>query len=444
MGQVVSPAAGSDHLPAYPIYPGQSVLDMTRIEALAQCVKQYERACSYIEHHQSYVDFVAASRRLGHVRNELGKVAGREADMDEAEVHWRAAQSVFEAIGDGENQAVLNINLAQLLRGRSASVHQEAGVLTVAARTHIAEAVAMYQKAFGALKNKHCNPSVWLMVQSELASTFEDFAVMLETNGARESWTGTASREDAQLVVDLRNRAIELLRDIRAPAWRLAHAHLALGTFYCATLHLGGGVVTRTRFDAAEGQLRKCLLLAGSVNEHDAADSHSTILSSNASTLVKRPSKQRHQQQTGQATKPGATVLDTRSEIAVLQATAQLSLLVRVSGGPHKGTQALRLSLEALVSLRRFPLRHEAVESTDQPMSAAQLAAWQAVAEALKGLTKELATLPAGASLGAHKESVKDRLKDLFRQALKVKPGDHVGHVTQLLEILTSLAALFA
>jgi len=446
LAQVVSPAAGSDHLPPFPVYPGQSVLHMTRVEALTQCVTQYERARNYIEHHQSYVDFVAASRRLGHVRNELGKVAGREADMAAAELHWRAAQSVFEAIGDGENQAVLNINLAQLLRGRSATVHQEAGMLTVAARTHIAEAVAMYQKAFGALKNKHCNPSVWLMVQSELASTFEDFAVMLETNGARESWMGTASRQDAQLVVDLRNRALELLRNIRAPAWRLAHGHLALGTFYCATLHLGGGVVTRTRYDAAEGQLRKSLLLAGaaSVTGHDSTDSHSSILASAAPTVAKRPPKQR-QQHTGDTTNTVTRVLDPHSEVAVLQATAQLSLLLRVSGGPHKGTQALRLSLEALLSLRRFPLWHEAdAVGTEQHTSAQQLAAWQAVAEALKGLTKELATMPAGATLGGQKEVAKDRLKDLFRQALKLKAADHLLHVTQLLELLTSLATLFA
>ena len=51
--------------------------------------------------------------------------------------------------GDGENHAVLNINLAQLLRRRSAGVQQQEGTLTHAARTHIAEAVSMYQAAFG-------------------------------------------------------------------------------------------------------------------------------------------------------------------------------------------------------------------------------------------------------------------------------------------------------
>ena len=40
-------------------------------------------------------------------------------------------------------------------------------------------------------------------------------------------------------------------------------AHLSMGAFYCKTLHVGGGTVTRTRYDAAESQLRKCLLLAG-------------------------------------------------------------------------------------------------------------------------------------------------------------------------------------
>ncbi len=32
------------------------------------------------------------------------------------------------------------------------------------------------------------NPAVWVMVQTELASTFEDFSLMLQADGARESW----------------------------------------------------------------------------------------------------------------------------------------------------------------------------------------------------------------------------------------------------------------
>ena len=67
---------------------------------------------------------------------------------------------------------------------------------------------------------------MWLMVQSELATTFEEFSRMLEADGARANWCGAAAREDAQLVVDLRNRAMELLRDTRAPCWRLAQVCL--------------------------------------------------------------------------------------------------------------------------------------------------------------------------------------------------------------------------
>ena len=133
---------------------------MTRPEALALCVTQYERARAYFPHHQSFFDYVAASRRLGHVRNELGKVAGRESDTEQAELHWRHALSLFSSIGDSENQTVLLINLAQLMRGRSARLHEEAGMLTVAARTHIAEAVRMYENAFAALKKKHGNISL--------------------------------------------------------------------------------------------------------------------------------------------------------------------------------------------------------------------------------------------------------------------------------------------
>ena len=269
-GEAVS-RAGCTHMPQFPPCGCRSVLDLSRVQALSLCAEHYERARGYLQYHQSYVDFVAASRRLGHVRNELGKVAGRESDMDEAERHWRAAQGVFASIGDGENHAVLNINLAQLLRRRSADLQEKAGTLTHAARTHIAEAVSMYQAAFGALKKKQGSPTVWEMVQSELATTFEDFAVMLETDACSQSWNSEGAREDAQLVVDLRNRAMDLLRESRAPAWRLAQAHLSLGSFYFATLHVGGGCVTRTRYDAAEGQLRKCLLVASAGSAADFA-----------------------------------------------------------------------------------------------------------------------------------------------------------------------------
>jgi hypothetical protein len=94
---------------------------------------------------------------------------------------------------------------------------------------------------------------------------------MLETDACSQSWNSEGAREDAQLVVDLRNRAMDLLRELRAPAWRLAQAHLSLGSFYFATLHVGGGCVTRTRYDAAEGQLRKCLLVAAAGTAADLA-----------------------------------------------------------------------------------------------------------------------------------------------------------------------------
>jgi hypothetical protein len=51
----------------------------------------------------------AAHPHVGHVRNELGKLAGKEADMDKAESHWRAAQAVFAAIGDREAGCVLRM-----------------------------------------------------------------------------------------------------------------------------------------------------------------------------------------------------------------------------------------------------------------------------------------------------------------------------------------------
>ena len=136
-------------------------------------------------------------------------------------------------------------------------------------------------------------------------------------------------------------------------------------------------------------------------------------------------------------------MLDAKSEIAVLEATAQLSVLLRVPGGPLKGAQAVRSSMEALLSIRRLPLQHVARPSGS--MSAAQLAAWQAVAEAVTGLTKELATLPGtGVSLGGQKEVAKETLKDLFRQALKLKPQNDETAVRRVLEILLALARLFS
>ena len=277
-----------------------------------------------------------------------------------------------------------------------------------------------------------------------------------------------------------------------------------MGAFYCKTLHVGGGTVTRTRYDAAEGQLRKCLLLAGAgaaaCCEHEqvqggaqpsqlqtgaemsnvrsteisnfifrllkyltspAAISPASSSSSSASASAsssKRPSKddlaqtharceeraEEERADRGAAAQVGAgAVLDAKSEIVVLEATAQLSVLLRVPGGPLKGAQAVRSSMEALLSIRRLPLQHVARPSGS--MSAAQLAAWQAVAEAVTGLTKELATLPGtGVSLGGQKEVAKETLKDLFRQALKLKPQHDETAVRRVLEILLALARLFS
>ena len=54
----------------------------------------------------------AAHLHLGHVRNELGKLAGKEeGDMDKAELHWRAAQAVFAAIGDTEADCALRMHV---------------------------------------------------------------------------------------------------------------------------------------------------------------------------------------------------------------------------------------------------------------------------------------------------------------------------------------------
>ena len=305
-------------MPSLPLYPGESCLDLTLADALGRCAGHYEAARRYFALHHAYVDFVAASRRLGHVRNEMGKQAGRE-DADAAEAHWRAAIAIFSEINDGENLSVIMINLAKLLRGRGQRLLQQAGSLTVAARTCIAEAVNMYERAFGALRKKHDNPTAWVMVQAELANTFEDFADMLEADGAREAWRGPAAREDAQLVVDLRNRAISFLRETRAPGWRLAQAHLALGSFYHSTLHMGGGTVTRTRYDAAHGQLRKCLLLAGA--DHAAAQ--------DGVSVALRPDGVAAALDGAMA---GCVGLDANSENVVLRATALLSLLPRVAG----------------------------------------------------------------------------------------------------------------
>ena len=51
----------------------------------------------------------AAHAHLGHVRNELGKLAGKEGDMHKAESDWRAAKAVFAAIGHTEARCALRM-----------------------------------------------------------------------------------------------------------------------------------------------------------------------------------------------------------------------------------------------------------------------------------------------------------------------------------------------
>ena len=150
--------------------------------------------------------------------------------------------------------------------------------------------------------------------------------------------------------------------------------------------------------------------------------------------------------------------LDANSEGVVLHATAQLSMLLRVSGGPLKGAQPLRASLEALVSIRRLSVARQLSAGGVAEENRAgggqsprgkgsspvvmHLDAWHAVAQALTGLSKELAIMPGAVSLGGDKEIQRDAIKDLFRRALKLKPKEDEAAVRDLLEILSSLDAL--
>ena len=159
-------------------------------------------------------------------------------------------------------------------------------------------------------------------------------------------------------------------------------------------------------------------------------------------------------------------------------------IMCRRAGGPLKGVQALKASLEALQSLRRLPFRHESIASSTG--AAAHLAAWQTVAEAvqvllrecliacpgqhacaracatrvshtwlraqsiavltilLQGLLKEMATLPAGVALAGNKTVCKDTVKGFYRQALRLKPKVYVFvnayHCVQLDSIITCCA----
>eukprot|EP00960_Hanusia_phi_P078081 768781-Hanusia_phi.AAC.5 len=92
-------------------------------------------------------------------------------------------------------------------------------------------------------------------------------------NSAANWWSDPSAREDAQLIVDLRTRALEYLQQQQAPAVRVAQSHLSLGSFYVKTLDIGKGEqggshastkMHRSRFEAAEGQLRKCMHICGS------------------------------------------------------------------------------------------------------------------------------------------------------------------------------------
>jgi hypothetical protein len=159
-----------------------------------------------------------------------------------------------------------------------------------------------------------------------------------------------------------------------------------------------------------------------------------------------------------------------KCETALLAASAQLSLLVRVSGGPLKGSQGLRASLESLLCILRLPLQEEVTGAEAENSAAgsssgapgtsgkrgegkalikaegkacvALIRAWVSVAEALKGLMKLLASLPPGVALGGSKEVPKETLKDLYRQALKLNPEQDGAAVKHLLDILKALTKL--
>ena len=68
-------------------------------------------------------------------------------------------------------------------------------------------------------------------------------------------------------------RALDFLQQQQAPALRVARSHLSLGSFYLKTLDLGQGELGsspassrahKSRFEAAENQLRKCMHICGS------------------------------------------------------------------------------------------------------------------------------------------------------------------------------------
>jgi hypothetical protein len=82
---MVQQAKEAEHMPAFPIFPGHSVLELTRAEvltllayagtkvqiltlraasqALAHCARHYECARTYFSQHRSYVDLVAPPSR---------------------------------------------------------------------------------------------------------------------------------------------------------------------------------------------------------------------------------------------------------------------------------------------------------------------------------------------------------------------------------------------
>ncbi|EKX36468.1 hypothetical protein GUITHDRAFT_165742 [Guillardia theta CCMP2712] len=366
-GQLIGLDVHGEHLPYIPLQDVVAMPKSTRLQHVRaslmlaeeltdlQALRHYEKATSYFAFHGSYVDFVIHMRRLGHARNEMAKIFWSEMNVDEAETNWKQALSVFTTVGDEDNQAVVAINLGRLMRGR-------------------------YELAFKALKTRQTNP------MGEIAETLDEMASLLEKdilredpsgNAAAQWWSDQGAREDAQLIVDLRARALDFLQQQQAPALRVARSHLSLGSFYLKTLDLGQGElgsspasrVHKSRFEAAENQLRKCMHICGSEAEG--------------------------------------------GEALFLLAVSSLSKLVRRRFSNPRSLQAMKESLDALAIARRLP-------SGSQQLTNDIKSARENVLDDLRSLLRDLSTTaPARGGASSHRN--KDAFKDLYRKALKLQ-----------------------
>uniref|UniRef100_A0A7S4NLS9 Erythroid differentiation-related factor 1 n=1 Tax=Guillardia theta TaxID=55529 RepID=A0A7S4NLS9_GUITH len=383
-GQLIGLDVHGEHLPYIPL---QDVVAMPKSTRLQHALRHYEKATSYFAFHGSYVDFVIHMRRLGHARNEMAKIFWSEMNVDEAETNWKQALSVFTTVGDEDNQAVVAINLGRLMRGRSSMLRQEGGGrFQGPARACFASSIPMYELAFKALKTRQTNPMVWKIIQGEIAETLDEMASLLEKdilredpsgNAAAQWWSDQGAREDAQLIVDLRARALDFLQQQQAPALRVARSHLSLGSFYLKTLDLGQGElgsspasrVHKSRFEAAENQLRKCMHICGSEAEG--------------------------------------------GEALFLLAVSSLSKLVRRRFSNPRSLQAMKESLDALAIARRLP-------SGSQQLTNDIKSARENVLDDLRSLLRDLSTTaPARGGASSHRN--KDAFKDLYRKALKLQ-----------------------